>query len=169
MNDRDRLVAIIALIDEVDRWLHQMGHDQKMSVGPVLSDVNDLQEEVVERGHNYGILEKSEDVYDLRADATDFDVYVGFDGEWPYGDLEWAHAALSLKAIERIEEKDDDHEPEEWLDDDPLTQCDLIEKHVKAFTGAVYADDSHRAQTEAADILNRLLMTLDIMERGDDE
>lgn len=75
--ERNALVGIMALLDEVDRRFNAMGSQQMMSVGPVLEDVRNLREELVDRGKGYGILPEKATVEDLRHDAHDLEVIVG--------------------------------------------------------------------------------------------
>lgn len=74
--ERQKLVEIVALLDEIDHKFNRLGGQQSMSVGPVLTDVQELRESVVERGKGYGILDESETVTELRVDANDLDVVV---------------------------------------------------------------------------------------------
>lgn len=68
-SERQRLVEIMALLDEADRKFNGLGGRQSMSVGPVLSDVAALREELTERGKNYGLLPASTSVDELRNEA----------------------------------------------------------------------------------------------------
>lgn len=68
-SERQRLIEIMALLDEADRKFNGLGSQQAMSVGPVLADVAALREELVERGRGYGILPESASVDELRHEA----------------------------------------------------------------------------------------------------
>lgn len=173
MNEnRRQFTALMALVDAFDNRLSSFGMEYGMSTGPLHPEIKDLREELVERGKGYGILPESADVYDVRHDATDLDVRVGFGGKWPYDGLEWWHGSLSIKAIERLEEKEDEHEPEEWLRDGP--QYHLQKARLKHLSlASMLADDDvpdvDLIIRELADALNHSLMALDIMGRDDDE
>lgn len=168
MSARENLAAIIALVDAVDNQLVTFGTKFGMSTGPVHPDIKELREEIVERGKGYGILPESTSVAEIRHEGTKFDVRVGFGGKWPYEGLEWRHGALALKATERLEEKEDLHEPEQWLEDDPLYHVEKARrKHLPQMHIFLEEGDVDMGRKEAADALNHILMALDAQERGD--
>ncbi len=78
----------------------------------------------------------------------------------PYADLAYELQTLDRRMVERINEKESEHETAEWRRDEPLAQIDAIETHLKDFEDAIMAEDLQVARTEAADIANRLLMEL---------
>jgi hypothetical protein len=78
--DRENIVEIIALLDEVERRFHSLGKES-MSIGPILEDVSDLQQNVVDRGIGYGVLDKSTPMAQLKHEALDVDIAVSDDGD----------------------------------------------------------------------------------------
>lgn len=74
--DRKDMVELMALVDEIDHRLNAIGGDQRMSVGPVLSQIRELRQEITERGKNYGMIGESVSEMDLRADASNLDVKI---------------------------------------------------------------------------------------------
>jgi|GEM_PF-4749274 len=78
-----------------------------------------------------------------------------------YGDLEYEAAAVVARAGSRIDEKESEHAHAAWRDDDPLHHAELAEDHFLPFKNAlVNGGDLATARTEAADIVNHLLMAL---------
>lgn len=59
-DERRRLLHALALLDGADNVIHQLGHEQAMSVGPVISDLNDLRGKLVQLGQGYGVLDDDE-------------------------------------------------------------------------------------------------------------
>lgn len=82
MTDIDsRLIVVMCLIDQLDHELHSIGHDQGMSVGPSLTRLDELREDVVLSAKAYGMLDEDVPVAEVRHEATKYDVRIVEDSD----------------------------------------------------------------------------------------
>lgn len=82
---------------------------------------------------------------------------------YDYPDLDYELDQLTQRAVERIAEKESEHEPAEWRDDNPMHHIDLAQQQFDDIRVAAAADDLEAARTQAADAVNHLLMALSLI------
>lgn len=92
--------------------------------------------------------------------------------ETGYQDLDEAVADIVARAAERIEEKEDEHEPAGWRGGSPFWHWDKIDRdHWNGLYDALLLEDREAPSLkEAADILNHLgMMMVNVYETEERE